>query len=178
MSEAAKWLGEKTPAFIEQYLSGTIVDVGGQGEIPGAINVQPGHPDYNGYDLAYVNVDTVFSSHTLEHMEDCHRALRAWFAAVKVGGYLIIVVPHLHLYERKWSLPSHWNPDHKRFYTPAGLLMDIELALEPNSYRIRHMADHDEDFVYTRTPDQHPVGNFSIEVVLEKIPLPEWKIQP
>ncbi|OLE62432.1 MAG: hypothetical protein AUG04_10020 [Deltaproteobacteria bacterium 13_1_20CM_2_69_21] len=37
--------------------------------------------------------DFVFSSHTLEHMVDRYAALGEWFALVKPGGHLIVLVP-------------------------------------------------------------------------------------
>src|SRR2546425_2665638 len=44
--------------------------------------------------------DFVFSSHTLEHMVDPYAALGEWFALVKPGGHLIVLVPDEDLYEQ------------------------------------------------------------------------------
>lgn len=56
--------------------------------------------------------DCVNSSHCLEHMIDVPRALKEWWSLVKVGGYMVITVPHEDLYEQEiW--PSVFNGDHK-----------------------------------------------------------------
>lgn len=44
--------------------------------------------------------DCVYSSHTLEHIEDYVAALREWFRLVKVGGYLVLYLPHADFYPR------------------------------------------------------------------------------
>lgn len=68
----------------------------------------------------YVNkrYDFVFSSHTLEHMRDPHAALREWWALVKPGGHLIVIVPDEDLYEQG-HFPSIFNGDHKWTFTIA-----------------------------------------------------------
>ena len=50
--------------------------------------------------------DFVYSSHTLEHMQDPAVALKNWYRVLKKGGYLIIYIPHRDLYESKKTLPS------------------------------------------------------------------------
>lgn len=60
--------------------------------------------------------DWVFSAHCLEHMKDPHTALQNWWRILKVGGYLIVLVPDEDLYEQHvW--PSKFNSDHKRTFT-------------------------------------------------------------
>ncbi|OLC75068.1 MAG: hypothetical protein AUH72_20950 [Acidobacteria bacterium 13_1_40CM_4_65_8] len=60
--------------------------------------------------------DFVFSSHTLEHMVDPYAALEEWFALVKPGGHLIVLVPDEDLYEQG-HFPSIFNTDHKSTFT-------------------------------------------------------------
>ena len=58
------------------------------------------------------SVDYLHSSHVLEHLGDIRRAITNWIRVVKVGGYLVIVVPDEHMYEKdKW--PSNMNTSHK-----------------------------------------------------------------
>jgi predicted SAM-dependent methyltransferase len=45
--------------------------------------------------------DTVFASHVLEHIEDWAASLVDWYRVLKIGGYMVIAVPHRDLYERK-----------------------------------------------------------------------------
>ena len=42
--------------------------------------------------------DCVYSSHTLEHVEDYVSTLKEWWRLVKTGGYLILYLPHASLY--------------------------------------------------------------------------------
>ena len=60
--------------------------------------------------------DFVFSSHTLEHMVDRYAALGEWFALVKPGGHLIVLVPDEDLYEQG-HFPSIFNTDHTSTFT-------------------------------------------------------------
>ncbi len=60
--------------------------------------------------------DFVYSSHTLEHMQDPAVALRQWWRVVTDGGFLILYIPDRDLYEKKTALPSRWNEDHKTFF--------------------------------------------------------------
>jgi hypothetical protein len=71
-------------------------------------------------------------------------------------------------------LPSRFNGDHKRFYTPASLLTEVERALPVNGYRVRHLSDNDDDFDYQVPLDAPPSGACEIELVLERIARPSW----
>ena len=161
--------------FYEKYLSGKyILDIGG-GKGPAIVCnakiIDLDFPGYDGVNLPFSDEsqDAVFSSHCLEHVADPIVTLQEWFRVLRKGGYLIITVPHQHLYERKSLLPSRWNQEHLRFYTPAKLLLDIETALEINTYRVRELQDNDDGFDYSVKNNQHAVGSYEIEVVVEKI---------
>lgn len=60
--------------------------------------------------------DYVYSSHCLEHMVDPRKSLKEWWALVKPGGHLILIVPDEDLYEQGYW-PSLFNPDHKATFT-------------------------------------------------------------
>lgn len=173
--------------FLERYCSGGVVlDVGysgydnpeGKTALPHAIGIDLDFPGYDGVRLPFADesVDTVFSSHCLEHIEREQDAIREWFRVLKVGGFLVCFVPHQALYEKKASLPSRWNGDHKRFYTPASLMTAVERALDVNSFRLRHLKDNDIGFDYTIGPDAHSIGCYEIELVIEKIRKPDWAL--
>jgi ADP-heptose:LPS heptosyltransferase len=185
--EASKTLALKLDnGFIAKYLSGpAILDIGYKGYIedvvpvvPQAIGIELDYPGYDGRTLPFpeCSQDAVFASHCLEHISDFKNAFRDWFRVLKVGGYLVIAVPHAFLYEKRVALPSRYNADHKRFYTPASLLAEVEDSLEPNSYRIRHLIDNDLGYDYTIGPDQHAGGCYEIELVIEKIAQPSWRL--
>ena len=63
--------------------------------------------------------DCVHSSHCLEHMKDPAAALRDWWALVKPGGYMIIVVPDEDLYEQG-AWPSLFNTGHESTFRMGG----------------------------------------------------------
>lgn len=69
------------------------------------------------------SADSVFSSHTLEHIDDWRAALAEWWRLVKVGGHLILYLPHRDLYPNIGQPGA--NPDHKHDFHPA----DIESAM-------------------------------------------------
>lgn len=64
--------------------------------------------------------ETVFSSHTLEHIEDYQAALAEWWRLVSVGGHLILYLPHCDLYPRIGTPGS--NPDHKHDFAPEDIV--------------------------------------------------------
>jgi len=186
-SEVGKSLRQKRRSgFCKAYLSGhRILDIGVRGVanrstslIPNAIGIDLDYPGYDGVHLPFgdATVDAVFSSHMLEHAADPLAVIRDWHRVIKVGGFIVCVVPHQFLYERRREPPSPIAADHKRFYTPGRLLDEFEAALEPNSYRVRHLADNDAGYDYGVPLDAHPLGCYEIELVVEKITPPAWRI--
>jgi SAM-dependent methyltransferase len=187
-TEARKTLGIKlTDGFVQRYLSGAnILDIGYKGYISDAVPIVPQATgidlDYPGYDgrilpFADSSQDAVYSSHCLEHIADYRHAIGEWFRVLKPGGYLIIVVPHQFLYEKRTGLPSRWNEDHKRFYTPASLMTEIEQSLGPNTYRLRHLIDNDLEYDYRIGPEQHAGGCYEIELVIQKLAPLDWELE-
>lgn len=126
--------------------------------------------------------DTVYASHILEHLNDPIAAVKNWLRICKKGGVVFISVPHRDLYERKKTLPSKWNEDHKFF-----ILSDKNEA--PCTFSIRDIVDEavrryvketgkklkgfpDIEVIDTSTnhdkPEEHANGEFSIEVIIYK----------
>ena len=186
-NEAMKSYAQKLHSgFIARYLSGAhILDIGFRGHsglqqpiVPQAIGIDLGYPGYDGVRLPFPDgsQDAVYSSHCLEHMTDPVGAVRDWHRVLRVGGFVVAAVPHQHLYEKKNRPPSSWNREHRRFFTPASLLALFEEAFEPNSYRIRSLNDNDMFYDYAIAPGSHPVGCYEIEIVIEKIAKPSWRL--
>lgn len=184
--EAHKTYAEKLRSgFFQKYLAGpAVLDIGYRGDfaqavpiVPQAVGIDRDTPGYDGLHLPYPDQsqDAIYASHCLEHLPDPVAALREWHRVVKVDGYLVIMVPHQHLYERKESLPSLWNPDHRHFFTPAKLLHLVETALAPNSYRIRQLQDNDFLYDYQRQATDAPGGCYEIELVLQRIAAPLYR---
>lgn len=171
--------------FFAKYCSGDVVlDVGYRRSasdqtrpvLPYAIGVDDDYPDYNGITLPFesLSVDTVYSSHLFEHLRVFHVNVLDWYRVLKVGGFIVAMVPHQHLYEKRARPPSRWNVDHYQFYTPAKLLALFEDLLPPNCYRVRHLADNDRDYSYDLGPDKLPAGCYEIELCIQKIAHPGW----
>ena len=187
--------GEPSKTFLERLIGGffakymagrVILDIGYKGTghvdpvpiLPHAIGVDLDYPGYDGVRLPFDDgaVDAIFASHVLEHIPDYRSVIGDWFRTLRVGGFIVCVVPHHWLYEKKRNLPSRWNEDHKRFYTPALLLREFEESLPQNGYRVRHLADNDLGYLYEIGAEQHATGCYEIELVVEKIRAPAWDL--
>lgn len=68
--------------------------------------------------------DLVFSSHTLEHIEDHQATLAEWWRLVKPGGHLALYLPHKDLYPNIGT--PHGNPDHKHDFLPEDIVQAME----------------------------------------------------
>ncbi|MGX5635988.1 methyltransferase domain-containing protein [Brevundimonas diminuta ATCC 11568] len=181
------WDQKHLSGFWKSYITGpNVLDIGfssyGDARVvpimEGAIGVDIDYPEYDGRRLPFEDAsqDTVYSSHCLEHIPDPLNVIQDWYRVTKVGGHIIIAVPSRDLFERRRRPPSLWNPEHLRMYSCASLLTEIEAALEPNSFKIRHLSENDDLFDYTRPPMVAPYGNFEITVVIEKLRTPEWRL--
>ncbi|MFH1826781.1 MAG: methyltransferase domain-containing protein [bacterium] len=153
--------------FFQKYCQGQGLDIGCGGDILAA-NCQ-------GWDFADGNAqylkglpneayDFVYSSHSLEHMRDPAVALKNWWRVLKPNGYLIIYLPERELYEMRKTLPSHRNPDHKRFFLldkndPPDTIGLIPLIKEILS---------GQQIIYAKPCGDN--GEFSIEAVVKKLP--------
>lgn len=175
--------------FYARFIPGPrVLDIGYRGGEPdalpivdGAVGIEPGYPGYDGYRLPFEDgfVDCVFASHVLEHVAPPDDFIRDWLRVLRVGGTMIVVVPHAYLYERRLTVPpSRWSPEHLFSVTPSSLLGLVERSLTPNTWRLRHLADNDRGYDYSLPIDRHPSGCLEIEMVVEKISAPKWNVEP
>lgn len=65
-------------------------------------------------------LDFAFSSHTLEHIVDYKAALAEWWRCIKVGGHLVLYLPHADLYPRCGEPGA--NPDHVSDFVPEDII--------------------------------------------------------
>ena len=184
--ESSKTYSEKLAAgFFDKWMSGKGLDIGYRGYLKDTVPIldtatgiekEQLNPDGTLPFLSETQ-DYVYNSHVLEHIENYKQAIQEWYRVLKIGGHLVITVPHRDLYEKKLSKPSWYNGDHRRYYTPASLLREIEESLEPNSYRMKLLEDGDVGYDYSIPPQKHCTGQCEIVLVLQKIKVPTWKIQ-
>jgi SAM-dependent methyltransferase len=134
--------------------------------------------NYDGLHLPFEDnsFDVCYSSHCLEDVVDYKTFIQEQYRVCKPQGHIIIVVPHYKLYERipklkRENFSSKFNGNHKRSYSEHSLIMEIEESLEyQEKYDVEELSVIDEGYDYSIDDmSVHPIGNFSIEVVLEKI---------
>lgn len=162
--------------FFERFCAGKGLDIGYGGDLLSE-NCQ-------GWDIEHGDAQTlkglkdsefdfVYSSHTLEHVDDASVTLKNWWRVIKPGGYLILYLPHRDLYERKKTLPSRWNETHKRFFLldrddppdTIGVIPLIERTL--SGYQILQAKVCDEGYE-DMGPEKQSKGEYSIEVIVKK----------
>jgi SAM-dependent methyltransferase len=97
---------------VKQYCVGTGIDVGAdRWPVEGAIPVR-NEPLQNAYKLdsfADNSLDYVFSSHCLEHLDRPEEALALWIEKLKVGGKIVLYLPHIDM--KLWLPGSPWVSD-------------------------------------------------------------------
>ncbi len=71
------------------------------------------------------SMDFVYSSHTLEHIQDHHAALIEWWRVIKPGGYLILYLPHKDFYPNVGTEGA--NPDHKHDFLPDDIIQTMKM---------------------------------------------------
>lgn len=166
----------KREGFFEKYCQGEGLDIGYGGDIlmPGCSgwDIENGDAQYMD-GIEDESFDFVYSSHCLEHMVNVRVSLQNWFRIVKPGGYLILAVPHRDLYEKKKTLPSRWNMDHKHMFLlgraekPDTLDIMEEIRESLTNYDIKYAKACDEGHTIT-DPLKHSDGEYQIEVVVQK----------
>lgn len=204
----------KREGFFDKYIKPPIIDIGCAGDM------KSGKPDViditaRMYDKVFGDGDaqtmqdipdesfmTVYASHILEHLPNPIEAIRNWFRILKPGGYLIIDVPSMVLYEKQSHLPSRWNGDHKTFwllnavdfgqwskgelpfpFNPEHARQHVRVlgttlieALEDSPYKIESLVTLDEGFI--SNGQQHSAGEYSYEAIIYKLKEPTEQAKP
>jgi SAM-dependent methyltransferase len=162
--------------FFEKYCKGKGLDIGYGGDLL--------VPDADGWDFEHGDAqflnsikdntyDFVYSSHTLEHIDDAGEALVNWYRVVKPGGFLILYIPHRDLYEKKEKLPSRFNQNHKRFFLPVQEYLPDTIGIIPfiqrtlSGYEIVYCKECNEGHTI-QDSEIHSNGEYSIEVIIKK----------
>lgn len=128
---AVSWIQNKAL----RYCKGKGIDIGGgRWTLPGAVPIDL-TTEMQVCDFEDLSLDYVFSSHTLEHIENWRVVLSSWCAKVKPNGYLFLYLPHE---KSPWrgSRAHRWQP------TPSLIveaLREIGMAIvecttKPDSY--------------------------------------------
>lgn len=131
-AESKKIVWEVAP-----YLRGQGLDLGAGTfkVLPHVMSVDNGHHEVFGHNIqpdvkvktcekmpifASRSMDFVYSSHLLEHIENYKAALGEWWRLVKIGGYLILYLPHKDFYPNIGQPGA--NHDHKHDFLPSDII--------------------------------------------------------
>lgn len=99
--------------------------------------------------FATQSMDFVFSSHLLEHIEDYREALKEWWRVVKIGGKLILYLPHKDFYPNIGKEGA--NPTHKHDFLPADIIRAMELnsTAKNGNFDLIECQERNEDQEYS-----------------------------
>lgn len=101
--------------------------------------------------------DYIFSSHFLEHVHEPEKVLADWWKKIKVGGVLILYLPHKAYYPNVGQPGA--NPDHKHDFVPDDIVRMMKKlggwALLENEERGDETFDYEYSFfqVYRKRAD-------------------------
>ena len=136
--------------FAKHFCKGRGVDVGcskPEWAFPGAEYVDPEINGHTATDFPQTDLDYVFSSHCLEHVDDWVAALDYWAEKLVPGGVIFLYLPHYSQeYWRPWNNRKHKN------------ILNTDMILEWANNR---------DFARAFAPPGYDLNN-SFYVVLEK----------
>lgn len=100
--------------------------------------------------------DTVFSSHTLEHIEEWRETLAEWWRLVKVGGHLILYLPHADLYPNIGQPGS--NPDHKHDFRNEDIRGAMESIAPDYTLLVDEKRDQGREYSFLQVYRKEPQG--------------------
>lgn len=97
--------------FAEQVCKGMGVDVGCnrlEWCFPGAFPVDPIMNGFDAYNLPSNDLNYIFSSHCLEHLDNWVKVLDYWHTQLLPGGCVFLFLPdHSQMYWRSWHNRKH-----------------------------------------------------------------------
>jgi len=171
--------------FFDRFCQGKGIDIGcGSPKGPNPVDVLRGVIDtwdIEQGDATFMlgvpddHYDFAYSSHLIEHLDRPDIAVQNWLRIVKPGGFLILFGPHRDRYERRTTLPSRFNGDHRTFWLPDRSEPPCTLGLVPC---VGQWLNGKAEFVYCKTcdegwapcpPEVHAAGEYSIEAVWRKL---------
>lgn len=101
-------------------------------------------------------VQSVFSSHLLEHIDDHVAALREWWRLIQPGGFLVLYLPHRDLYPRIGEPGA--NPDHKHDFDPRDI-SDAMAEVAPDwSLMVNEVRDRGDEYSFLQVYRKDAAG--------------------
>lgn len=99
----------------------------------------------------------VFSSHTLEHIENHIAALKEWWRLVKVGGHLVLYLPHKDLYPNIGQPGA--NPDHVHDFLPQDIVDAMHLIAPECSVLVNQVRDQGLEYSFLQVFRKEAAGH-------------------
>jgi SAM-dependent methyltransferase len=97
--------------YAKQFCRGVGVDVGCKKLdwcFPGAYPIDPALNEYDALNIPYTDLDYIFSSHCLEHVDNWVTVLNYWTTRLKIGGVIFLYLPdYSQEYWRPWNNTKH-----------------------------------------------------------------------
>ena len=103
-------------------------------------------------------LDYVFTSHTLEHIDDIHHTLCELFRILKRGGYIIVIVPSWTC--KRWQAGQPGNT-HKWTFSLDNSFVNIEIGVHVAGFKIlqaEYTWDNSIFVLATKTPELEKGG--------------------
>jgi len=91
------------------------------------------------------SLDAVFSSHLLEHIQNTEKALREWWRVIKIGGYLVLYLPHKLFYPNIGEPGA--NDKHLHDFLPGDIIGHMSNI--SNKWDLVENEDRNEDDEYS-----------------------------
>lgn len=99
--------------YAKKVCEGVGIDVGchkAEWAFPGAHMIDPSINEFDALNIPYDNLDYIFSSHCLEHVNEWVQVLEYWSSKLKSGGVLFLYLPdYSQTYWRPWNNRKHKN---------------------------------------------------------------------
>jgi len=125
--------------FAQQVCKGKGYDIGcmkKEWAFPGARPIDLSFDDdWSALKLPDYNVDYIFSSHCLEHIDEWVEAMDYWHDTLRIGGTLFLYLPH---YEQEYWKPWN-NRKHRNMFSPK-IIKDY---LEDKGYKKIFVSEMD-----------------------------------
>ncbi len=104
--------------YAKHFCKGYGIDIGCnriEWAFPGADVVDPLINDQDALNFPQFDLDYIFSSHCLEHIDDWVHVMDHWYSRLRVGGVLFLYLPdYSQEYWRPWN-----NRKHVNIFTPT-----------------------------------------------------------
>lgn len=113
-------------------------------------------------------IDAVFSSHTLEHIDNWRAALAEWWRVVRPGGHLVLYLPHKDFYPNIGQPGA--NPDHKHDFLPADIVAAMVAQAPDWSLLVNESRNQRDEYSFLQVYRKEAAGHGQAQPCNEPAP--------